>query len=397
MLGAIALVLMRDENEWGVALTFAALAGSFLVSYTRARAEALGLSGDVGLGSRAERVVVITTGLVLAPLHELVLPSTIALLAATAWLTVVQRVLAVRAQLRERGGATTRCTSSPASSPSRAPSWRGSSGAGRAGQDALPRGPTPRIRSRATSPSGGSSSPTSRRSWRSCAGRARYYNTYWIRFPRGDVTWDTVVANTRVLLRAAREAGVRRVVQFSVTNADDESPTATSERKALAERKLRESGLSHAVVRPTLVFGPGDILMNNIAWGLRRFPVFLVSGGSGYEVQPIAAGELAALAVDSGPAPTPPSWTPADRPASRSRSSCDWCARPWADERQSCERPLPRCSGCRDSRPTLLGDVLVTREELGALRESLLVAQGRARRPDAHRRVARGGRGPPRT
>ena len=102
MLGAIALVLMRDEREWGVALTFAALAGSFLVSYTRARAEALGLRGDVGLGSRAERVVVITTGLVLAPLHELVLPATIALLAATAWTTVVQRVLAVRSQLRSR-------------------------------------------------------------------------------------------------------------------------------------------------------------------------------------------------------------------------------------------------------------------------------------------------------
>ncbi len=102
MLGSIALVLMRWEYEWGVALAFAALAGSFLVSYTRARAEALGLKGDVGLGSRAERVAVITTGLVLAPIHDLVLPLTIAFLAATAWLTVVQRVLAVRRQLRER-------------------------------------------------------------------------------------------------------------------------------------------------------------------------------------------------------------------------------------------------------------------------------------------------------
>jgi CDP-diacylglycerol--glycerol-3-phosphate 3-phosphatidyltransferase len=102
MLGAIALVLMRDGSEWGVALAFAALAGSFLVSYTRARAEALGLRGDVGLGSRAERVVVITAGLVLAPIHELVLPAAIALLNATAWVTVVQRVLAVRRQLAAR-------------------------------------------------------------------------------------------------------------------------------------------------------------------------------------------------------------------------------------------------------------------------------------------------------
>ena len=102
MLGAIALVLMREGYEWGVALAFAALAGSFLVSYARARAEALGLKGDVGFGSRAERVVVITTGLVLAPIHELVLPVTMAILAATAWVTVLQRVLSVRSQLRHR-------------------------------------------------------------------------------------------------------------------------------------------------------------------------------------------------------------------------------------------------------------------------------------------------------
>ena len=98
MLGAIALVFARDGNEWALALAFAAVAGSFLVSYTRARAEALGLKGDVGIGSRAERVVVITAGLVLAPLG--VLPWAIAVLTATAWVTVVQRVLAVRAQLR---------------------------------------------------------------------------------------------------------------------------------------------------------------------------------------------------------------------------------------------------------------------------------------------------------
>ena len=100
MIGAIGLVLMRHDLLWGVALAFAAVAGSFLVSYARARAEALGLRGDVGLGSRAERVVVITAGLVLAPVHELVLPATMALLATTAWITVVQRILFVRKQLR---------------------------------------------------------------------------------------------------------------------------------------------------------------------------------------------------------------------------------------------------------------------------------------------------------
>lgn len=99
MIASIGLVFMRHDQMWALALAFAAIAGSFLVSYTRARAEALGLKGDVGLGSRAERVIVITAGLVLAPLHDLILPSTIALLAATAWLTVVQRILFVRKQL----------------------------------------------------------------------------------------------------------------------------------------------------------------------------------------------------------------------------------------------------------------------------------------------------------
>jgi CDP-diacylglycerol--glycerol-3-phosphate 3-phosphatidyltransferase len=101
MLGAIALVLLRDGSEAGIALTIAALTGSFLVSYTRARAEALGLRGDVGIGSRAERVVVITAGLVLAPWLPLELA--LGLLSVTAWATVLQRVLHVRTQLRTRG------------------------------------------------------------------------------------------------------------------------------------------------------------------------------------------------------------------------------------------------------------------------------------------------------
>ena len=58
MLAAIALVFTREGNDIAVVFTVAAVAGSFLVPYVRAKAEALGLRGDVGLGSRAERVVV---------------------------------------------------------------------------------------------------------------------------------------------------------------------------------------------------------------------------------------------------------------------------------------------------------------------------------------------------
>ena len=101
MLAAIALVFARHGREWAVVLAVAAVVGSFLVSYTRARAEALGLRGDVGLGSRAERVVLITAGLVFAPWGGL--PWAIVVLAATAWLTVVQRILHVRKQLLHGG------------------------------------------------------------------------------------------------------------------------------------------------------------------------------------------------------------------------------------------------------------------------------------------------------
>ena len=99
MLTAIAYVLATHHHPVFVAVAMAAVAGSFLVSYTRAKAEALGLRGDVGIGSRAERVVVITAGLVLAPWG--VLPWSLVLLAATAWITVAQRVLHVRTQLME--------------------------------------------------------------------------------------------------------------------------------------------------------------------------------------------------------------------------------------------------------------------------------------------------------
>jgi CDP-diacylglycerol--glycerol-3-phosphate 3-phosphatidyltransferase len=102
MLGAIALIFHRHDHPVAIGLAFAAVVGSLLVSYTRAKAEGLGLRGDVGIGSRAERVVVITGGLVLAPISIWLLVAAIALLTATAWITVLQRILHVREQLAAR-------------------------------------------------------------------------------------------------------------------------------------------------------------------------------------------------------------------------------------------------------------------------------------------------------
>ena len=126
------------------------------------------------------------------------------------------------------------------------------------------------------------------------------YNTYWVRFARGGVTHDTAVENSRALLRAAAEAGVRRVVHVSITNATQDSPLPYFRGKALVEMAVRDSGLSYAIVRPTVLFSPEDILINNIAWFLRRFPLFPIPGRGGYPVQPVFVDDVARLAVEAG-------------------------------------------------------------------------------------------------
>ena len=126
------------------------------------------------------------------------------------------------------------------------------------------------------------------------------YNTYWVRFARRGVTHDTAVENSRALLRAAVEAGVRRVVHISITNATQDSPLPYFRGKALAEMAVRDSGLSYAIVRPTVLFSPEDILINNIAWFLRRFPLFPIPGRGGYPVQPVFVDDVAQLAVEAG-------------------------------------------------------------------------------------------------
>ncbi len=132
------------------------------------------------------------------------------------------------------------------------------------------------------------------------AGVEVLYNTYWVRFDRGATTFDLAVRRTEALLTAARQAGVRRVVHLSVTHASPDSPLPYFRGKGIAERLVRDSGLSYAILRPALVFGAGDILLNNIAWFLRRSPVFGVPGDGRYRVQPVAADDLAAAVVAAG-------------------------------------------------------------------------------------------------
>ena len=123
------------------------------------------------------------------------------------------------------------------------------------------------------------------------------YNTYWVRFQHGRVHFGEAVANTRILLGAARDAGVRKVVHVSVSNPSEDSPLDYFAGKARTERAVRESGLAWAIIRPTLVFGQGDILINNIAWLLRRLPIFGVPGRGDYRLQPVAGEDVAEIAT----------------------------------------------------------------------------------------------------
>jgi NADH dehydrogenase len=135
---------------------------------------------------------------------------------------------------------------------------------------------------------------------RSLQGVDVLYNTYWVRFNHRDFTHADAVRNTLSLFDAARRAGVRRVVHISITNPSEDSPLEYFSGKARLERALNESGLSYAILRPTVLFGREDILINNIAWALRRFPCFAVFGDGSYRLQPIFVDDLAELAVTQG-------------------------------------------------------------------------------------------------
>ena len=134
----------------------------------------------------------------------------------------------------------------------------------------------------------------------SLRGVTTLYNTYWVRFNHKTFTHAMAVENTLRLFKAAKHAGVQRIVHVSITNPDEHSPLEYFAGKGRLERALIESGISYAILRPTVIFGKEDILINNIAWLLRRLPIFGVFGNGIYRLQPIYVGDLAELAVTQG-------------------------------------------------------------------------------------------------
>jgi NADH dehydrogenase len=130
-------------------------------------------------------------------------------------------------------------------------------------------------------------------------GASTLINTYWVRFPRGTSTFEAAVRNTRTLIEAAKNAGVRRIVHVSIANPSQKSPLGYYKRKAELEQAVIDSGLSYAILRPTVIFGLEDILINNIAWFVRHFPVFGIPGDGRYRIRPIYVEDMAQLIVDA--------------------------------------------------------------------------------------------------
>lgn len=126
------------------------------------------------------------------------------------------------------------------------------------------------------------------------------YNTYWVRFNHKFFTLADAVQKTLIMFEAAKTAGVERIVHLSITNPSANSPLEYFRCKAKLELALKQSGMSHAILRPAVIFGADDILINNIAWALRRLPVIGVFGDGQYRLQPIYVNDLADLAVREG-------------------------------------------------------------------------------------------------
>jgi uncharacterized protein YbjT (DUF2867 family) len=205
-------------------------------------------------------------------------------------------------------------------------------------------------------------------------GAATLYNTYWVRFEYGGMTFRQAVRHTADLFACARRAGVQKIVHIGVTHASDASRLPYYRGKWLQEQALKACGVPYAIVRPTLVFGPGDILVNNMAWLLRKSPVFPIFGSGDYRLQPVYVGDLARIAVDAAgragstteDAAGPETYTFEEfirllagriRPGTRLAHMPPWLA-----------LTAGRIIG------EAIGDVILTRDELRGLMDSLLTS-----------------------
>jgi NADH dehydrogenase len=215
---------------------------------------------------------------------------------------------------------------------------------------------------------------------RSLDGVNTLYNTYWVRFDRGQTTFANAIAASRMLFYAARNAGVQRIVHISITNPSVGSDLPYFRGKALVEYALAQSGVPYAIVRPTLLFGgERDVLVNNIAWILRHFPVFAVPGRGRYLVAPVHVDDLARICIEAAHSGGN-LVTDAVGPEVMSFARLVEVVATAVGARAPVV-PLPPIVMAVAGRAlgTLLGDVVLTRDEISGLMAGLLVSHSEPR------------------
>ena len=210
---------------------------------------------------------------------------------------------------------------------------------------------------------------------KSLAGAQVLVNTYWMRFPAKGVGFDDAVANTRILMEAAKAAGVKRVVHLSVANPSPESPFDYYRAKAAAEKVVQDSGLSVAIVRPTWIFGEGDVLLNNLAWLLRHMPFMMMVGRGRYNVQPVYVGDVARIVAELVESDKRTVVDAAGPDKMEYREFARVLKRSLAKRRLVVPLPAPLALVGGKVAGLLLRDVVATRQEMGILRASLMSSE----------------------
>jgi NADH dehydrogenase len=213
-----------------------------------------------------------------------------------------------------------------------------------------------------------------------------FYNTYWVRFDKEQNTQPAAVENTRKLVRAAAQAGVRRIVHISITNPSAESQLPYFWGKAANEKAVMESGMCYAILRPTVLFGREDILINNIAWLLRRFPFFALPGDGSYRLQPVYVDDVAALAIEAAGTDQNLVWDAVGPEDFSFREMVAMIGRTIGHPRPLLSVPPRLALAAAQLISLFVRDVVLTPEEVDGLMQNLLVSteppRGRTRLSD---------------
>lgn len=196
------------------------------------------------------------------------------------------------------------------------------------------------------------------------------------RFAYGEVSYERAVANTRTLFRAARDAGVQRIVHVSITNASESSPFPYFRWKGVLETELGKLGVRYAIVRPTVIFGLEDILINNVGWFLRRFPIFVAPGGGEYRLQPVYVDDLAALLIDAGAGESGVVFDAVGPEQYRLTELVEVLREAVGSHARVVTVPAAVALGLSKLVGRVVRDVVLTSDELEGLRAGLLVSKG---------------------